>query len=93
MTDAPSDPGKFFRDMLGQWETVTNQLGGELMKSGEFARALQGANSASMKAQSAMNQVMERALAAANLPSRADIEDLSARLRGVRKAWRGSRLC
>lgn len=79
----PPDPGKLLRDMLGQWETIANQVGGEVMKSGEFARALQGANAATMKAQDATHQMMDRALAAANMPSRAEVADLSARLRGI----------
>lgn len=82
----PPDPGKFLRDMLGQWETMANQVGGEVMKSGEFARALQGANAATMKAQDATHQMMDRALAAANMPSRAEVADLSARLRGIEDA-------
>lgn len=81
-----TDPGKFLRDMLGQWETMANQVGGEVMKSGEFARALQGANAATMKAQDATHQMMDRALAAANMPSRAEVADLSARLRGIEDA-------
>ncbi len=90
MASTPPDPGKFLRDMLGQWETMANQVGGEMMKSGEFARALQGANAATMKAQDATHQVMDRALAAANMPSRAEVADLSARLRGIR-SWRPSK--
>ena len=86
MTIPSPDPAKFLREMLGQWEAMANQVGGEMMKSGEFARALQGANSASMKAQSAAHQMMDRALAAANMPSRSEIEDISARLRGIEES-------
>ncbi len=77
------DPSAFMREMLGQWETMANQFGGEMMKSGEFSRVMQGASTASMNAQSAAHQMMDKALAAANMPSRSEVEDLSARLRGV----------
>ena len=82
------DPAAMFREMLGQWETMTNSLGGEVMKSGEFGRALQGANAASMGAQAATHQMMERMLAAANMPSRAEIEDISARLARIEESIR-----
>ena len=78
-----SDPGDFFRDMLGKWEGVANQFGAELMKSGEFAKTVQGAASAGMKAQTAAKEAMSRALAAANMPSREDLVDVTARKRGV----------
>ncbi|WP_156363855.1 poly(R)-hydroxyalkanoic acid synthase subunit PhaE [Sphingomonas sp. Leaf357] len=83
MTTSPPDPGAFFREMLGQWEKMANQFGGQVMKSGEFSRAMQGANAATMNAQNAVHQAMDRALAAANMPSRSEVEDLSARLRGI----------
>ena len=83
MATPPTDPGAFLRDMLGQWETMANQVGGQVMKSGEFARAIHGANAATMHAQTATHQMMDHALAAANMPSRSEVEDLSARLRGI----------
>ena len=86
MTTSPPDPGAFFRELLGQWEAMANQFGGDLMKSGEFARALQGASAASMKAQSATHQIMDRALAAANMPSRSEVEDISARLARIEES-------
>jgi hypothetical protein len=80
------DPAALFRDMLGQWENMANSLGGEMMKSGEFGRALQGANAAAMKAQAATHQMMDRALAAANMPSRSEVEDISARLARIEES-------
>ena len=80
------DPGAFLREMLGQWESMANQVGDQMMKSGEFARAIQGANAATMNAQTATHQLMDRALAAANMPSRSEIEDLSARLKGIEES-------
>jgi hypothetical protein len=86
MTTPLPDPGALLRDMLGQWEQMANQFGGQVMKSGEFSRAMQGANAASMTAQAAARQVMDRALAAANMPSRSEVEDISARLARIEES-------
>jgi hypothetical protein len=77
------DPGTFFREMLGQWEGIASQFGAEMMKSGEFARTIQGATTASLKAKEAAKEAMTRALEAANMPSREDMVDMTARMRGV----------
>lgn len=74
------DPAAFFREMLGHWETMANQFGNELMKSGEFARTMHGATAAGMKAQEAAREAMSRALAAANMPSREELFDVAARM-------------
>ena len=74
------DPGAFFREMLGQWEGIANQFGTELMKSGEFARTMHGATSASVKAQEVAKDAMGKALAAANIPSREEIVSLGERM-------------
>lgn len=86
MDKPPADPAAFFREMLGQWEKVANTFGGEAIKSEEFTRAMHGANAASMTAQGAFHQVMERVLAAANLPTKTDFEDLSARVGRIEAA-------
>ena len=75
-----SDPAAFFREMLGEWEKMANKVGGDFARSDEFARAMHGASAATMNTQEAISSMMTRALAAANMPSRAEIEDLSARL-------------
>lgn len=80
---APVDPAAYFREMLGQWEKFANGFGGDVLKTGEFARTMHGASGAVTGAQAAMNQISERALAAANMPSRAEVEDISARIAGI----------
>ena len=77
------DPSAFLREMLGQWEGIASQFGAELMKSGDLAKTMQGATSAGAKAQAAAKEAIGRALSAANMPSREDMVDLTARLRGV----------
>ncbi len=77
------DPAAMFREMLGQWEAMANEFGGNLMKSGEFSRVMHGANAASMKLKEARTDMMERALDAANMPTKAEVADLSARLHRI----------
>lgn len=82
MTSA-SDPGAFFRDMLGQWEKMANSFGNDAMKREEFARGMQGATAASLQMQAAFKEQTEKALAAANLPTRSDMEALARRIDGI----------
>lgn len=77
------DPASLFREMLGQWEAMANEFGGNLMKSGEFTRVMHGANAANMKLKEARADMMERALDAANMPTKAEVADLSARLHRI----------
>lgn len=86
MSSTPPDPTALFRTMLGEWEKFTNSAGGQAPKSDEFARVLGGATAATSGAQEAFRGIMERALAAANMPSRAEIEDISARLARIEGA-------
>lgn len=86
MSSTPPDYAALFRTMLGEWEKATNSMGGQTFKSEEFARMLGGATAATSQAQEAFRGVMERALAAANMPSRAEIEDISARLARIEGA-------
>ncbi len=80
---SPVDPASLFREMLGQWEAMANEFGGNLMKSGEFTRVMHGANAANMKLKEARADMMERALDAANMPTKAEVADLSARLHRI----------
>lgn len=78
-----TDPAALFREMLGQWEAMANEFGGNLMKSGEFTRVMHTANAANMKLKEARTDMMERALDAANMPTKAEVADLSARLHRI----------
>lgn len=81
-----TDPAAFFREMLGQWENVANEFGSGLLKSGEFARTVNNATAASAKARAVGGEVMTRALAAANMPSRDEIVSLSARMQAIEES-------
>lgn len=87
MTGASSnDPAALMREMLGQWEAMANEFGANMLKSGEFARVMHGANAASMKFKEARTDLMERALDAANMPTKSEVADLSARLAHIEAA-------
>ncbi len=71
---------QLMRDWLSQWEQATNSLGAEVLRSPEFIRTLHSAQAAMLTAQTNLQPLVERALAAANLPARSDVEELAARL-------------
>lgn len=64
----PDDPTAFFREMVGQWQKIAG--GGA---SPEGARTMQDA----------FREQMDRALAAANMPTRADVDALAARIAAI----------
>lgn len=75
-----TNPADLFRTMLGEWEKMTNGIGGAMLKSEDWSRAMNMGTSAHVQAQGAMKEAMGKALAAANMPSRSEFEDLSARI-------------
>lgn len=77
------DPAALFRAMLGEWEKMANSLGGEVLKSDDWARSMHQAQGATLNARAAYKGMMDRALAASNMPSRTEVEDLSARIGGI----------
>ena len=81
-----TDPGAFFRTMLGEWEKLANGVGGDVLKTDEWSRVMNGAQTAQMEAQAAMKGMADRALAAANMPSRTEFADLSARIGRIEAA-------
>lgn len=82
MTSDPANPDRaaFVCDMLGQWESIAQEFGSSLLKTGEFARAVNNATSAPAKARTLGSELVGQALAAAAMPSRADIARLTERL-------------
>ena len=75
-----TDPAALFRTMVAEWEKIANSAGGDLLKTGEWSRAMNGASKIAMEAQAAVKDASDRTLAAANLVSRTDFVDLSARI-------------
>ncbi len=83
MTDTPPDPFAFFRDALTQWEKSANEIGSRILGSEQMSEAMHKGQAASMHFQHAISEAMARALSAANMPSKADIEALGVRLNEI----------
>jgi len=87
MSDRPVlDPFGLAREWVAQWEKAVNEHGSEWLGRPEAAQAMQALSGAAIKAQAAANEATSRMLAAANLPSRADVEALGARLAAIEAA-------
>jgi hypothetical protein len=82
-TTPPADPFSFFRDALTQWEKSANELGSKVMASPQAVEMMHKGTSASLQVQNQMKEGMNKALSAANMPSKADIESLSAQLTSI----------
>lgn len=79
----PIDPFAFFRDALNQWEKAANEMGSTMLQSPQTIELMHKGTAASMQMQSAMKDGMEKALAAAQLPSKADIDALARQLGAI----------
>jgi hypothetical protein len=79
----PADPFAFFREMVTQWESTTNEWGNKLMSTPEAAQAMQVGTATALKVQQSTHEAMAKALAAANMPSKTDVEALGTRLVSV----------
>lgn len=76
----PFDPADIFRNLVGQWEKMTNEYGTQLLARPEAARAMHGATAAGLKAQEVVHEGMAKLLGGANMPTRADITEINTRL-------------
>ena len=79
----PADPMAMMRSALDQWEKLANEYGAQFLQRPETAKAMQSMTSGYLQMQKAMQDAMGKALATANLPSRTDVEALSARLGAI----------
>lgn len=86
MSNTPIDPMAMFRDAVTQWEKMANDFGGQILGRTETAQAMHGATSIALKAQQGAHEAMAKLLAAANMPSKADVEALASRIGGVEAA-------
>ena len=71
------------RSALDQWEKLANEYGGQFLQRPETAKAMQSMTAGYLQMQKMMQDAMGKALAAANLPSRMDVEALSERLGAI----------
>lgn len=79
----PVDPMAMFRDAVTQWEKLANEYGSKFLTRPEAAQAMQSATTAGLQVQSAVQDAMAKVLAAANMPSKAEVETLGQRLTAI----------
>ena len=72
-----------FRDVVTQWEKLANEYGSQFLARPEAAQAMHSVTSAGLQVQNAVQDAMAKVLTAANMPSKAEIETLGARLTSV----------
>ncbi len=78
-----TDPMAMFRDVVNQWEKLANEYGSQLLARPEAAQAMHNVTAAGLQVQNAVSDAMSKVLAAANMPSKADIEAMGQRLAAV----------
>ena len=81
--EPPKDPFAAFRDMVTQWENTANEWGNKMMSTPEAVQAMQMGTATTLKVKEATADTMAKALAAANMPSKADVEAIGERLVAV----------
>lgn len=84
--NTPPDFLQAYRDMLGTWEKMANDFGSKFVQQKETAQAMNGLATARVAVQAQMRDGMLKALDAIQMPSKADIEDLGARLGAIEAA-------
>jgi hypothetical protein len=72
-----------FRDAVTNWEKMANEWGGQFLGRPETAQAMHQATGLALKAQQGAHEAMAKLLAAANMPSKGDIEALGTRIAAV----------
>lgn len=84
MTTGPTaDPFSFFREALTQWEKSANEIGTKVLGTEKAVEMMHKSTTASLQMQNAMKDGMNKALAVANMPSKADIDALSAQMGAI----------
>ena len=77
------DPLAMMRSAVDQWEKLANEYGAQFLQRPETSEAMQKVTGGFLQIHKMMQDALGKALAAANLPSRTDIETLSARLGSI----------
>jgi hypothetical protein len=83
MPDKANDPAALWRGFLGDLESGFNSFANKAMESEGFSRAMNQAGGASMAAQKALGEAMEKYLTSMNLPSRTQFINMGERLQGI----------
>ena len=78
-----TDPLAMIRSAVDQWEKLANEFGADLLQRPETTQAMQKMTAGYLQMQRMTQDAMDKALAAANIPSRSDIEAIGARLGAI----------
>lgn len=80
---AGPDPLAMMRSAMDQWEKLANEYGAQFLERPETSQAMHRMTSGVLQFHKMTQEAIGKALAAANVPSRKDIEALSARLGAI----------
>jgi Poly(R)-hydroxyalkanoic acid synthase subunit (PHA_synth_III_E) len=83
MTQAPFDPLALWRDMLAKWQAAVSDTAGKAAAPAEYVRLMNQTLGMSVQLQQALGMMMGNYLAALNMPTRADLAAMDARLRAI----------
>jgi hypothetical protein len=83
MTQSPFDPLALWRDMLTKWQAAFGESAGKGFAPAEMARFINQSMAMSMQMQQAVAMVMGKYLATLNIPTRADLAAMEARLERI----------
>jgi hypothetical protein len=83
MADKANDPFAVWQTMLGEMEKGFNAFANKAMASPEFSKTMNQAGGATAGAQKQFVELMEKYLLSMNMPSRAQLVDMAARLQGI----------
>lgn len=75
-----------YREMLATWEKMANDFGSRFLQQKGTAQAMNSLSSAALSMRTQMQDGMVKALDAAQIPSKADIEDIGRRLSAIEAA-------
>jgi hypothetical protein len=83
MADKGNDPFAVWQTMLGEMEKGFNAVANKAMASPEFSKTMNQAGGATAGAQKQFGELMEKYLLSMNMPSRAQMVDMAARLQSI----------
>jgi hypothetical protein len=83
MADKGNDPFAVWQTVLGEMEKGFNVFANTAMASPEFSKTMNQAGGATAGAQKQFGELMEKYLVSMNMPSRAQMVDMAARLQSI----------
>lgn len=86
-----NDVTEVWRTVLGEMERSFNGFANQAMGSQEFSRMMNQVGGASLGVQKAFGDLIERYLTSMNLPTRAQLDNVGERLRGIEDQLRDIR--